>query len=54
LNAEDLYEIDLGFWKLMQYMLTSNQKLFDESIFETWAVTLSDETILELKENLKD
>ena len=35
-------------------MLTSNKKLYDESIFETWSITLSDETLVEVKEGLKE
>ena len=35
-------------------MLTANRKLYDESIFETWCVTLSDETLIELKDNGKE
>ena len=54
LNHEDLIEIDIGFWKLLSFMLTANKKLFDESIFETWSVTMSDETLVELKENGKE
>lgn len=49
-----MIEIDLGFWKLLSFMLTTNKKLYDESIFETWTVTLSDETIVELKPNGKE
>lgn len=51
LSPEDLIEIDYGFWKLLSFMLTANKKLYEDSIFETWSVTLSDETLVELKEN---
>ena len=54
LGSEDLIEIDLGFWKLMGFMLSATKKLYEESIFETWSVTLSDETIVELRENGKE
>lgn len=54
ITHEDLIEIDIGFWKLLQFMLTANKKLYEESIFETWSVTLSDETLVELKENGKE
>jgi hypothetical protein len=51
-SYEDLIEIDLGFWKLMSFMLTANKKMYDESIFETWTVMLSDqETLVELRDN---
>ena len=36
-------------------MLTSNQKMYDETIFETWSVQLSDqETVVELRPNGKE
>ena len=36
-------------------MMNANKKLFDdESIFETWTITLSDETLCELRENGKE
>ena len=35
-------------------MLTANKKLYEESIFETWSVTLSDESMVELRENGKE
>eukprot|EP00347_Sterkiella_histriomuscorum_P020695 403336831 len=54
LNHEDLIEIDIGFWKLLSFMVSANKKLYDESIFETWSVTLSDETLLELREQGKE
>ncbi|CDW79829.1 hect domain and rcc1-like domain-containing protein [Stylonychia lemnae] len=54
LNHEDLIEIDLGFWKLLNFMLNSNKKLYEDSIFETWVVTLSDETVVELRQNGKE
>ena len=38
----------------MQFMLSSNKKLYEESIDESYAVTLSDEYILELQENGKE
>jgi hypothetical protein len=54
ISYEDIIEIDLGFWKLLQFMLTSNKKLYDETIFETWSATLSDESLVELRENGKE
>jgi hypothetical protein len=54
-SHEELIEIDIGFWRLLSFMLTASQQMYDESIFETWAVTLSDqETLVELKEGGKD
>jgi len=35
-------------------MLSANKKLYDESIFETYSLTLSDESLIELKENGKE
>ena len=36
-------------------MMTANPKMYEESIYETWTVTLSDqETLVELRENGKD
>ena len=35
-------------------MATSTRKMYDESIFETWSVTLSDETVVELREQGKE
>ena len=54
ITHEDIIEIDIGFWKLLSFMLTSNKKLYDESIFETNCVTLSDESLLELRDNGKE
>jgi hypothetical protein len=54
LGPEDLIEIDYGFWKLLSFMLTATKKLYEESIFETWSITLSDETLLELREHGKE
>lgn len=54
-NHEDLIEIDTGYWKLLHFMLTSSQKAFEETSFETWSVILSDqETVVELRENGKE
>ena len=51
---EDLIEIDIGFWTLLQFLLTSNKAMFESSIFENWNVTLSDQqTLIELKEDGK-
>lgn len=48
-SHEDLVEIDLGFYKLLSFMLSAPKKLYEESIFETWnALTLSDETVVAL------
>lgn len=54
LGLEDIIEIDYGFWKLLSFMLTANKKMYEESIFETWCVTLSDESLLELRDNGKE
>lgn len=35
-------------------MLSSNKRLYDESIFETYSLTLSDESVVELKEGSKE
>jgi hypothetical protein len=52
IGPEDLIEIDIGFWQQLSFMVTANKKMFEESIFETWSVLLSDlETIVDLKEN---
>ena len=52
---EDLIEIDTGYWKLLHFMLTANKKMYDETIFETWSVLLSDqETTVELRPNGKE
>lgn len=39
---EDLIEIDIGYWKLLNFMLNASRKAFDETSFETWSVLLSD------------
>jgi hypothetical protein len=54
ITHEDIIEIDIGFWKLLSFMLSANKKLYDESIFETYSLTLSDESLIELKENGKE
>ncbi|TNV73916.1 hypothetical protein FGO68_gene5095 [Halteria grandinella] len=52
---EDLIEIDIGYWKLLNFMLNASRKAFDETSFETWSVLLSDqETLVELREGGKE
>jgi hypothetical protein len=54
ITHEDLIEIDIGFWKLLSFMLSANKKLYEESIFETWSLTLSDESLVELRDGGKE
>jgi len=52
---EDLIEIDTGYWKLLSFVISASQKMYDETIFETWSVQLSDqETVIELREGGKE
>ena len=54
-SHEELIEIDIGFWRLLSFMLTASRQMYEESIFETWSVTLSDqETLVELRDGGKD
>ena len=39
---EDIKEIDQGFWNLLTFMLSSDERVFEEAIDETYQVTLSD------------
>lgn len=41
-SHEELIEIDIGFWRLLSFMLTASRQMYEESIFETWSVMLSD------------
>jgi hypothetical protein len=54
LTHEDLIEIDVGFWKLLHFMLNSNKKLYEETIFEAFTLNLSDELVVELRDNGKE
>jgi hypothetical protein len=54
-SHEDLIEIDVGCWKLLQFMLNASQRAFEETSFETWSILLSDhETLVELREGGKE
>ena len=50
-----MIEVDIGTWKLLSFMLTAPRKLYEETIFDTWSVLLSDqETIVELRPDGKE
>lgn len=54
-SHEDLIEVDIGYWKLLNFMLKASKRAFDETSFETWSVLLSDqETLVELREGGKE
>ena len=51
LTLQDLYEIDVGFIDRLKYILQTEEESFESVIMDTFAVTLSDGSTLELCEN---
>ena len=51
LTLQDLYEIDVGFVNRLHYVMEAPKEDFENIIMETFAVTLSDGSVIELCEN---
>lgn len=39
---EDLSEVDTGFWNLLKFMLTSEEKIYTDTIEEAYSVPMTD------------